>query len=502
MMVLVVMTSALAVCGQDGYQRYYHSNGKVSSEGYLLSGKPEGWWKTYYDTGVLRSEGGRKNFLLDSLWRFYAENGRLQSETNYRSDKRDGLVKRYDTTGVLLSEEYFANDLREGVSRYFHMNGAPFREVPFKDGREDGRGIEYAEDGRVVALLFYGAGMLRKREDINRIDRFGMRQGAWKEFHPNGKVRSEGSYVDDRKQGIFKEYDAQGNLKEMVKYDGGVVDKLAQETLTVDIRRTFHPNGKVSSLGSYSKSGKREGLFKEFDMNGAVTTAKIYQGDLLLSEGAVNDVGMMEGPWVEYFVTGEKRAEGAYKEGRKEGDWTFFHRSGKVEQKGKYQNGQAQGKWLWYYESGTLHREELYRKGKEDGASAEYDEEGRVIVQGEYIDGRREGKWLYEVGDHREEGSYKDGFKDGPWVYTYVGGKKYFTGEFINGDPNGKHRWYWPNGQLKTEGRFSAGLEQGDFTYYNEQGTPTLVIKFRDGAEVRIDGERVPPPYQAGEYQP
>ena len=485
-----------------GYKKYFHHNGQVSSEGFLVDGKPEGWWKTYYETGTLRSEGGRKNFQLDSLWRFYSPGGELQSEINYRADRKEGLTRKYDTTGTVLSEENYVADLREGVTRYFRANGTLHTEVPFKAGKEEGRGYEYGEDGRVIALLFYGGGMLRKREDINRVDALGLRQGVWKEFHPNGKVRSEGSYVDDRKQGIFKEYDAQGNLKDMVKYDGGAIDVAAGELLTVEIKRTFHPNGRVASLGSYSKSGKREGLFKEFATDGTVSSAKIYQGDQLLSEGLVNDLGMMEGPWVEFYATGEKRAEGNYKEGRKDGDWTFYHRSGKVEQKGKYQSGQAQGKWQWYYEGGQLHREELYRKGREDGASVEYDEQGVVIIQGEYIDGRREGKWTYQVGDHREEGAYRSDLKHGPWVYTYDGGKRYFTGNFLDGEPDGKHRWYWPNGQLKLEGRFSMGLEQGDFTHHAEDGTVTLVIKYRDGAEVRIDGERLPPPYQAGEDQP
>lgn len=52
----------------------------------------------------------------------------------------------------------------------------------------------------------------------------------------------------------------------------------------------------------------------------------------------MNNVGAMEGPWTEFYATGEKRAEGTYKEGRKDGDWSFFHRNGSVEQKGKYQN--------------------------------------------------------------------------------------------------------------------------------------------------------------------
>lgn len=487
----------------DGPTKYYFPNGRVSSEGVLINGKPEGYWRTYYESGRLRSEGNRRQFMLDSTWRFYAENGILESEINYLGDKKEGVSKRYDTTGVVISEEFYVNDLREGPARYYHPNGQLHKEIPFKAGKEEGRGYEYAPDGRVVALLQYGAGLLRKREEINRLDAMGMRQGPWKEFHPNGKVKWEGSFVDDRQQGIFKEYDPQGNLKEMVKYDQGQVDTKAQETLTVDIKRTFHPNGKVASIGSYSRSGKKEGLFKEFAPDGSISKARIYMGDQLVSEGLVNDVGALEGPWTEYYATGEKRAEGAYKEGKRDGDWVFYHRSGQVEQRGRYANGKANGPWKWYFENGGVHREEVYRRGREDGPSVEYDEEGRVITQGEYIDGRREGKWIYEVGDHREEGAYKDGVKDGPWVFTYLDtDKKYFTGSFISGEPDGKHRWYWPNGQVKLEGRFSMGLQQGDFVYFDDQGNILLTIKFRDGVEVRIDGEKVPPPFQPGEQQP
>lgn len=41
----------------------------------------------------------------------------------------------------------------------------------------------------------------------------GLKQGPWKEFYANGKVKWEGSFVDDNKQGLFKEYDALGREK-------------------------------------------------------------------------------------------------------------------------------------------------------------------------------------------------------------------------------------------------------------------------------------------------
>lgn len=493
--VLACMQGLLAAAQTDSLHRYYHPNGQVASEGVLINGKPEGHWRNFYDTGILRSEGARRDLLLEGVWKFYDTKGRLASSITYMGDKKNGPSLKYDSTGVVLVEEVFVDDLREGVAKYYHANGVLHKEVPFKGGKEEGRGYEYAEDGRIISLLQYGAGLLRKREDINRVDAMGLKQGPWKEFHSNGKVKWEGTYVDGERQGLFKEYDPRGGLKDMVKFDNGVKDEQASQAQMLDIKRTYHANGKVASMGSYSRSGKKEGLFRDFNEKGEATTASIYAGDQLLSQGSVNDVGALEGEWTEFYITGEKRAQGSYKAGKKEGDWTFFHRAGGVEQKGKYQNGLPQGTWVWYYEDGKKHREELYRKGKEDGASVELDEEGEVIVQGDYIDGLKDGKWFYKVGDHQEEGVYKDGLKDGEWIYTYDNGKKYFVGSFLNGEPNGKHKWYHPNGQLKLEGRYSLGLEQGDHIHYNEQGIPITVVKFKDGAEIKIDGERIPAPY-------
>jgi uncharacterized protein len=85
-------------------------------------------------------------------------------------------------------------------------------------------------------------------------------------------------------------------------------------------------------------------------------------------------------------------------------------------------------------------------------------------------------------------------------VYTYATGKRNFIGGFVNGEPNGKHRWWWPNGQLKVDGRYTAGLQQGDFNYYNEVGGVILTIKFKNGAEVKLGEEKLPPPFEVGGF--
>jgi uncharacterized protein len=49
----------------EGITQFRYPNGKVSSEGVLLNGKPEGYWKSYYEDGVLKSEGNRVGSQLD-----------------------------------------------------------------------------------------------------------------------------------------------------------------------------------------------------------------------------------------------------------------------------------------------------------------------------------------------------------------------------------------------------------------------------------------------------
>ena len=68
---------------------------KLSSEGIMKEGKPDGYWKSYYENGNLKSEGNRKNFELDSLWKFYNEEGNLILEINYLKGKKNGIKTTY-----------------------------------------------------------------------------------------------------------------------------------------------------------------------------------------------------------------------------------------------------------------------------------------------------------------------------------------------------------------------------------------------------------------------
>lgn len=48
----------------NDYKIFYYPSGVKSSEGRIVDGKPEGWWKSYNEKGVLISEGNRKTSSL------------------------------------------------------------------------------------------------------------------------------------------------------------------------------------------------------------------------------------------------------------------------------------------------------------------------------------------------------------------------------------------------------------------------------------------------------
>ena len=77
---------------KDGYQVFKYPNGTISSEGLIKNGKPEGFWKSFYVTGVKKSEGRRTNYLLDSIWVFYDQSGDTTEKINYLYGKKMGGI--------------------------------------------------------------------------------------------------------------------------------------------------------------------------------------------------------------------------------------------------------------------------------------------------------------------------------------------------------------------------------------------------------------------------
>lgn len=481
---------------KDGFQQFKYPNGNISSEGFIRNGKPDGYWKSYYVTGVLKSEGKRTSFLLDSIWIFYDQAGDTTEKISYLLGKRNGYYLRYKKDPVhglfVHTSELYAGDKKEGVARIFYPDGKTRQTIPYINGRKDGLSREYDREGKIITLLEYNNDFLISRERINQTDAAGLKQGEWLEFYPGGAIKTERNYRNDLLHGYYKEYDERGRLLVTLLYDNGkVTGTEIDNSAEIDIENRYDEAGKLIYSGPF-KEGVPVGIHREYNSDGTVRIASIYNDNgVLISEGIVDDEGNRNGPWKDFFADGTLIAEGAYVNSRRTGIWKFYNASGKLEQAGSYSNGRIDGTWRWYYPEGELLREEDYYQGRRDGQYTEFTRTGEVIARGEYADGERNGEWIFITGDNREEGNYLLGLRDGEWKAYYPNEKLRFRGEYRQGNPVGHHMLWYDSGRIREDRYYRNGLRTRTWKKYSEEGEVVLSVTYRDDVETSINGVAV-----------
>lgn len=479
---------ASALAQNDSIVQFRYPNGVLSSEGTLRDGKPDGYWKTYHQNGKLKSEGDRVDFELAGNWKFYSEEGIPTLQVDYAKGLKNGQQLRFHPDGKLKSKEFFLEDKKDSISEYYSEQEVLIKTIPFEEGKESGPGYSYHEsDGRIIGIITYRNGFIAGRESFNRKDKFNQKQGIWKEFYPNMVLKTEGKYKNDKRNGYFKEYDLDGNLMETSKYQMDVLIPEPEELAKLDIKREYHPNAQEKHVGSYSK-GLEEGVHRYYDMEGNVTSAKIFRKGEVLADGIMDDEGRRQGYWKEYYEGGALKREGKYKNGLREGPWKFYYSDGSSEQRGTYKNGKPDGDWTWFHPNGNTWRTEVFYAGLEEGMAIEYNDTGKVISQGEYLDGEKEGEWLLEYGDHKEQGKYRAGLRDGEWKHYHSNGELVYKGEFVDGREDGKHTSWYESGKIREEGRYSFGNKEGTWVAYDELGEVTQSITYKQGSMINVDG--------------
>ena len=480
---------------KDGFTVFKYPNGVVSSEGTFKDGKQEGYWKSFYVTGITKSEGRWTNHMLDSIWLFYDQAGDMTDKINYLYGKKNGWYYKYSkdpSVGVyLLSKELYAGDRKEGTGYVYFPDGKVKQTYSYSNGKKEGLSKEYDKDGNVITLLEYHNDFLVSRERINRVDAKKLKQGPWKEFYADGKIKSESNYVDDLLNGYYKEYDEKGNLTLTTLYEKGAIVKSAiDDDSEIEVVNRYDDAGKLIYSGPY-RNKVPVGVHREF-RDGKVTNAFRYNDNgQKLSEGIVDEAGNMNGKWKDLYADGSVRDEGQYTDNRRTGAWKFYNESGKVVQTGSFNAGRPDGLWKWYYDDGSLLREEEYFQGEREGGYIEYSRDGKILTQGQYIAGEKNGAWKLNSGDYSEEGNYITGLKDGLWKSFYPNGKLMFKGFFVQGNPDGQQSYYFEDGKLKEEQNYDNGIRSKTWKKFDEEGTVILAIAYKNDVEVSINGVRI-----------
>jgi antitoxin component YwqK of YwqJK toxin-antitoxin module len=277
----------------------------------------------------------------------------------------------------------------------------------------------------------------------------------------------------------------------MLYENGSVVESNVADQPDIEIINRYNAENKLIYSGPF-RNNVPVGVHREFGTDGKVSNAFIYNDNgVKISEGIVDEAGRFNGRWKDFYPDGKVQAEGTYTDSRRSGIWKFHNTKGAIEQTGSYNNGRPDGLWKWYYENGSILREEEYFQGQRDGQFTEYSPAGDIISQGQYSDGERNGDWTFRSGDNTEAGKYIIGLKDGQWKSYFPDGKLRFKGDFIQGNSDGQHLYYYETGKIKEEQFFRNGIRQRTWKKFDEEGTPYLIITYKDDVETSINGIRI-----------
>jgi len=217
----------------------------------------------------------------------------------------------------------------------------------------------------------------------------GKKEGKWKRYYPNGKLKSEINYTNDKPNGLYKVYYENGNLEEEANFtsspasigrqtgsfkrfhSNGTIHQeffFADNGMKTGEQKVYHENGKEALVYSMV-DGKEEGLIKYFDDKGKLTKQKELRGGVLV-EGSIKDYT----PTFSDPIPVADKSKKPEVEEAETNDAAMFRPNGynilyndnnlKVKQ-GDFKNGQLwNGEDFVYNRNGILKKVEVYKNGK------------------------------------------------------------------------------------------------------------------------------------------
>lgn len=244
----------------------------------------------------------------------------------------------------------------------------------------------------------------------------GKADGSGSEYYENGRYQFVGEFVE----GV---YEGEGILY----YEDG----------SVEYRGEF-ADGRFEGVGEYTDENSRvySGVFE----NGAITGygtltvggSKYYEG--IFSHGVIDGEGKMFDP------DGVTRYSGRFTDGEPNGTVLEYYPDGTVKYNGTFSAGLYSGTGVLYSESGKKRYSGCFEMGVYSGTGTLYGEDGERLYTGEFENGLYSGSGtLYGADGSVTTGSFSDGEIVGAAVRTFVNGMRYegcFSDHTMNGSGN------------------------------------------------------------------
>ncbi|MCU0434912.1 MAG: TonB family protein [Bacteroidia bacterium] len=381
--------------------------------------------------------------------------------------KKNGKVKTTHANGVKASQGKVKNYQKQGSWKYWNEKGILVKLASYKNDTLDGVFISYFETGQSETVGKY----------LN-----GKKVGEWVKFYQNGELSQYAYFVNGTLHGTQKHWFENGKLQMEAVYENGVLIS----------RKTWYNSGRRFRVEQY-KNGKADGVWVMYEDIAADTFPKLV-------ETYSND--MLNGISYKYSF-GKVINERSYLNGKLHGTWKSWNTSGTQTEQKNYKDGQLHGECIFWW-NGIMQKSENYLNGTKNGRFAQYNREGLLLNYTWYTSDRKDsihefhknGKIARRVkienvidnidntsfknvvldeaftenGNLYYRTSYVDDIKSGLWTRYYRSGVKKYEIEYIQGDAQGKCRFWYENGKPMLEADCDRGKVMKEPKVMSETG--------------------------------
>jgi uncharacterized protein len=432
--------------------RYFDKTGKQISSSELSKGK--------LDLVAYRPDGTKKVFTpynakgeVNGKQIYYAGSGKEKETNNYVNSELNGESTSFFTNGQKYATTTYVAGKKDGYYTSWYMHGTKQEEGWYKDDQLQGEWLFYNEQGVLVTRTSFLNG------DLN-----GLKTVYW----PNGKIEYETLY-DMNKLVTMTEYDTTGNVLNQVTLNNGTGKY-----------RSLYVNGKLYSEGNYV-NGNLQGLFKHYYFDGSVQAVQyfknglrdslyqsFYFGGKLSSEGRYQ-LGDKTGAWKYYREDGALSRTEEFKAGKLHGKRTYFHKNGKPDMEIIYRHGDRDGLHKRYSEDGVL----VYQMRFDEDVLSGYSYLGKnneLVPEIPLVQGNGAVKTFFPNGNAGVAVEYVDGSQHGSYKLYRTNGKLFLENTEHYGNSEGLFKEYYADGTLCAEYNYLHDNLHGPYKEYNAKG--------------------------------
>ncbi|MCX6281172.1 MAG: hypothetical protein NTU51_04360 [Bacteroidetes bacterium] len=489
---------------QEGREEHFRASGEMSrfvtysrdsAEGPAMLINYEEWFKREYTNkagevdgmvtetwlnGVKKFTGNYKNGIREGIHRFWYSNDTLESVENYANDTLRGPFISYYRNGKVWREgRYDSQGRMQGIVRTFYPGGKiETVDSAYTDGLLCGTRTEYYNSGIVKEVLKFdkdlAVGMKAYDSSGNRIWQAEPVNGTfrYKGFYPDGRLMTEGDYVNGKHNGEWISYTPAG-IK--IKSSNYINDELtgAQQTnyktgkpkerFNSDSSRIigryieYFSRGNIKSKGDYKFSGASGEWFYYYPDDSVETRSFLIDGH-------------PAGCTINYSISNNPETEVFYEDDGSEIRTLFFDRLGKMTSDWDYHYGES--KYVERYPGGVLHRVIHTRDNLKTGNSELYYPNGKMWQQVPYCYGKVEGtiKTWDPKGNLVNEMPFDMGERNG-LRKDYTDGKLNSVSMMENNDLNGTETDYYENGKISRVIEWADDTREGKSDYFAPDGS-------------------------------